>query len=143
MHTLPNGWVTHSQLVHRGPLSGPRSLSIARMSTDDREYQRYIVQAINAERAAQGLTAKALRLAAGLPDKTFRRAMSLERDLNIEQLDRIARALDVDPSVLARDADQRRLRAAGAGSVTTGVPEQDALLRAITAADTASGDLSG
>jgi transcriptional regulator with XRE-family HTH domain len=92
--------------------------------TGARDYQLFIVQAINAERAAQGLTAKALQEKSGIPDKTFRRAMACERDLDVAQLGKIADALGVLPSDLALEGERRRKR-------STGRPDQDAALRVI------------
>lgn len=73
-----------------------------------REYQRFLVQAINAERAAQGLTIKELARRAGIGERTLLRINGLERDLDFQQIEQIARALNVAVSSLTLAAEARR-----------------------------------
>lgn len=73
-----------------------------------REFQAWIAQAIQAERAAQGITLKALARASGVPERTLIRALQCERDMTTEQLGKIAAAMNLAPSYLISEAERRR-----------------------------------
>lgn len=53
---------------------------------------------------ARGMSQNALARAAGMPPTLLHRAMSGERDLTLDELDGIARALRRSPDRLIRDA---------------------------------------
>ena len=53
---------------------------------------------------ARGLSQKALARAAGMPPSLVHRAMARERDLRLDELERIAPALGVTPLWLIRSA---------------------------------------
>jgi transcriptional regulator with XRE-family HTH domain len=76
-----------------------------------RETQEWIAQAINAERAARGMTIKALATASGVPERSLIRVLKCERDLNVAQLAKLAAALGVLPSYLQLEAERRYARA--------------------------------
>ena len=73
-----------------------------------RELQAYTASAIRAEAAARLMSIRTLSNESGVPDKTLRRALDCERDLSLDQLDRIARALDVGPAYLLSEAARRQ-----------------------------------
>ena len=73
-----------------------------------RELQAWTASAIRAETAARHWSIRTLGHNSGVPDKTLRRALDCERDMNLEQLDRIARALDVGPAYLLLEGVRRQ-----------------------------------
>lgn len=103
---MPRGWPTWTPIV--------TTRYSHRVNEPGREYQRFLVQAINAERAAQGLTIKELARRAGIGERTMLRINGLERDLDFQQIEQIARALNVTVSALTLAAEARR-----AGTTTT------------------------
>jgi transcriptional regulator with XRE-family HTH domain len=77
------------------------------MSTD-REYQRQLVAAIDAEMGVRRWSRRHLSELAGITSQTMDRIFLLRRDLNVQQLDSIAHALGVSPEYLVGKAKEWR-----------------------------------
>lgn len=75
--------------------------------TDARELQTAVVQAIRDELGARVWTRKALADRSGINEQTLGRVMACMRDMNLDQLDRVALALDVSPAYLLTEAQRR------------------------------------
>jgi transcriptional regulator with XRE-family HTH domain len=93
----------------------------------EREFQRYLVMAINAERAAQSLTIKGLAEAAGINERTMLRIVHLERSMDMGQVSALADALGIPVSRLAMEAE-RRLSEATPAERAAGLVESDVTL---------------
>jgi transcriptional regulator with XRE-family HTH domain len=74
----------------------------------EREYQRAVVAALNAELGARGWTRKHLGERAGITEQTMMRIFRCERDMNVEQLGAMLNALGVTAQYLAMEAERRR-----------------------------------
>jgi lambda repressor-like predicted transcriptional regulator len=67
-----------------------------------RDLQALVTQAIRAEMGAAGLTLRALSGTSGITQVTLQRVMSCKRDMNLEQLDQLSRALACRRSTCSR-----------------------------------------
>ena len=77
------------------------------MTPPGRELQSFVAQAIGTELGARGWSRRGLAARAGLNERTLMRVMTCTREMTLQQLDRIAQALDVSPVYLLTEAHRR------------------------------------
>lgn len=82
--------------------------TVIHMDHDQRSHEtRIVAETIRAERAAKGMTQRALAERAGIPLQTYLRYEKGTRDIPAIQLIRVAAALGVPLSVFARRLQDR------------------------------------
>lgn len=69
-----------------------------------------VSKALKAERAVADLTVRELAEKARLPERTLMRVLHGERDIKMNQIARLAKALDVPPHEIIRHAERIHAR---------------------------------
>lgn len=110
----------------------------------DRGYQAAIIAAINAELGGRGISRSGMLKAAGLSTDTMQRVFRMERDLKVDQIDKMARALGITPEYLMERASEWRKKNAAAEDVLASSRLDESAKQAIRneLASTRSGDIT-